>query len=378
MALKILRLYLLWLLILLASAAFGFIFIPFHPGFTSASAGFNPWNFYQSWSNFDGLHYLLLARYGYRAPETFYLQAYFPVFPLLVSFLGRLLGDYLASGLLISHLSAVTAAYFLYRLLRLDYSKELSRTVLFALAFFPASFIFAAVYTESLFFLLVVLTFYFSRTRRWFLASLCVALASATRVTGIFLSLAVIIEFLIYCRDQGKRLVCQPSAAWFVLMPLGLFIYMRYLQGAVGDPFFFAKNQPLFGSYREIGRLVLPYQVFYRYLNMLIFVNHANPLFFTILLEAIIGGLFFILSILTLKKVRLSYMIFTLLSYLLPVLTGTFSSMPRYALILFPAFIILAQWLNKASPLVRRAYFFISFIGLVLATAFFIRGWFIT
>jgi hypothetical protein len=53
------------------------------------------------------------------------------------------------------------------------------------------------------------------------------------------------------------------------------------------------------------------------------------------------------------------------LAYLTPTLTGTFSSLPRYVLVLFPGFILLSLWTEKYRwlkilyPLTAVLFFFI-------------------
>src|SRR3989344_1323512 len=67
-----------------------FIAIYFFPlaGHNFLGGGFNnylnnPYIF--AWANFDGEHYLSIAQIGYRGLE----QAFFPVYPMLISFLSK-------------------------------------------------------------------------------------------------------------------------------------------------------------------------------------------------------------------------------------------------------------------------------------------------
>ena len=91
-----------------------------------------------------------------------------------------------------------------------------------------------------------------------------------------------------------------------------------------------------------------------------------------------IATLFLVLVILAFKKVRSSYAIFALLSYLTPTLTGSFSSMPRFALSIFPAFIVLALLLEKPKrKRVKKIYLIISIILSIISVALYTRGYFI-
>ena len=136
-----------------------------------------------SWANFDGVHYLGIAGEGYKLNE----QAFFPLYPLLMRYIGAFTGlDYVKIGILISNVSFFLTLVILYYLLKIDYLQKAIWIVSFLL-FFPFSFFFASVYTESLFLLLVVVSFYAARQKLWWLAGIFGALASATRLAGVFL-----------------------------------------------------------------------------------------------------------------------------------------------------------------------------------------------
>jgi hypothetical protein len=115
---------------------------------------------------------------------------------------------------------------------------------------------------------------------------------------------------------------------------------MIYLKIKFNDPFLFVNVQNSFGSGRETKKIILIYQVFWRYLKMFFTVNPQNPIFFTTCLELFSTLLFIILIIYGyFKKIRPSYLIYGSLALILPTLTGNLSSMPRYLLVIFPAFI---------------------------------------
>lgn len=149
-----------------------------------------------AWVNFDGEHYLSIAQRGYQ-PLTYF---FFPVYPLIVRLISSVFVDSFVgqavTGLLVSHISILLALVGLWKLLSLDYKKEIIQLTILLLLIFPTSFYFASFYTESVFLALVVWSLYFARKRRWLLASLLAGLASATRVTGIVLLPALFVEYL--------------------------------------------------------------------------------------------------------------------------------------------------------------------------------------
>lgn len=330
-----------------------------------------------SWANFDGEHFISIAGNGYRDLR----QAFFPVFPWLMNFINlanvKTPFSYLLSGLFVSNLAIIPALYLFYRLIKIDFDDKVAKWGVIFLLSFPVSFFFGGVYSESIFFLLTIASFYFARQGRWLLAGTLGAIASATRLMGIFLLPALLWEWFEQHKDL-KQAIRSPKAI-ITLIPVlltctGLLLYMRYLATNYNDPLMFVHVQPGFGADRVVDRLILLYQVFWRYFKMII-ETKGDPLFFTVWLELLSAIAFLILIFIAAKRgVRYSYLIFAVLSFLIPTLTGTFSSMPRYVLVLFPCFIALSLIKNLR---VKYLCLSISIALLAISTIFFTRGYFI-
>lgn len=321
------------------------------------------------WANFAGNDFLALAKHDYGPPLGMGTYVFFPLFPWLIRLVTTIIPNYLVSGLIIVHLCLILALYFLYQLVKLDFKENIARLTLILLMIFPTAFFFGSVYTESFFLLLVVLTFYLSRKKLFLLACLTALLASATRLTGIFLWPALIWEIW---RNHDRK-----TFIWLILPPLGLITYMKYLLTNTGDALYFLKVSPDFGPNLIVSKLILPHQVLFRYAKMIVFSSHTDINFIVILLELFVGIIFFILTVITFKKLRLSYAIFMSLSLLVPTLTGTFVSLPRSALSLFPGFILLAIWFSKQNQLMKRFYVAINIVLAIVVIALFTRGYFI-
>src|SRR5947209_17034939 len=147
----------------------------------------------QSWDRWDSNHFVEIATKGY---DVAYRTAFFPLFPMLEGGLGALLHNPFVAGLIISNLAGLAMLTVLYRLVAEDFGTERAwRSVLY-LALFPTAFFFAAAYNESLFLCLTLLSFYYMRRGRWWLAGLCGFLASLTRSAGLFLLLPFLYEYL--------------------------------------------------------------------------------------------------------------------------------------------------------------------------------------
>jgi hypothetical protein len=99
---------------------------------------------------------------------------------------------------------------------------------------------------------------------------------------------------------------------------------------------------------------------------------------YTTWLEFVVALLFLGLSIVSFLKTRLSYAFYLSAGYLIPTLSGSFSSLPRYVLVLFPAFIILASYLSKLPRILQMVIFGLSFISLGIACAMFSVGFWVS
>ena len=176
----------------------------------------------------------------------------------------------------------------------------------------------------------------------------------------------------------------------FVFSPLmGFLLYAGYLWKTVGDPLFFFRVQPVFGANRSTNLILLP-QVYFRYLKIF-FTANWNFQYFISLVEFVIFSFVFIILILDLIKnfstksrspfgrklinyERIALNIFSFINLILPTLTGTFSSIPRYSLMSLSFFLFLGEMKNKQVKTLIAILFFILHMVLL---GFFIQGYFV-
>ncbi len=369
-----------WRLLITVFGLLGILFLPVGSPFLGGSEGANEENYlylrlplFWGWANFDGVHYWQIAKTGYSQ----FQQAFFPFFPLLVRVSANFLGGLLFSGLIITHLCFFISLYLFYHLARLDFKKPVVKLALILLLFFPTSFYFGSFYTESLFLSLSLASFYAARKKSWLWAGVLGGFASATRLAGIFLLPALVVEAVEQARLKKGQVKIKDLLP-LLLIPFGLSIYMFYLWRSVGDPFYFFHVQPLFGAHRSGSNLVLLYQVFWRYLKIFLTVPLGHPYFIAVL-ELASFILFFALLIIgwVSKRIRLSYLVFGFGLLLLPTLTGTLSSIPRYVLPIFPGFLILAYYLERIKFL-KWLFILAGLILGLVCTMLFIRGYWIS
>lgn len=328
-----------------------------------------------AWANFDGEHYLSVAIFGYKGLE----QAFFPLYPKLISFLSVFTpkDDLFTSlffstliGIFISHLSLLLALVLLWELVYMEFSRRVAYWTIITLLVFPTSFYFGAVYNESLFLLLSVASFYFYRHRQWFLAGIFGTVSSATRLFGALLLPVFMIDSWLHRDFFTKKL-------WLLIAPAGLLSYMIYLWITVGDPLAFYALQKLVGEQRY-SYFVLPPQIIYRYIKMLLTVDFTSPIYQTLVLELVSGVMFLLLPIYGyFKKVPLSYVFYSLWGFFISSFQGSFSSVPRYMLVFFPVFISLAILLGNAPRTIQVVFIVVSLLLLSFETMLFLRGYWI-
>src|SRR3989338_1209372 len=380
---KILIFFTIWRSSLFLIAFFAVLFIPVFGGmFPYADKVLIP-TYLPSWiwgfGNFDGVHYIKIAEEGYKAQFT---QAFFPLFPLVISILGygltTFFNFYLAffiAGILVANISFVLSLYFLFKLFNLDYNRELSIKSIYLLIAFPTAFYFSSIYTEATFLLFIVLSLLFMRKKNFLTSGIFISLASATKVIGFLLIPTLLWEiYLTYKNDglkESNKLI--KAVIGLIIAPMGMLSYMYYLKISFGSPFYFITSQPAFGTERSIDRLVLLPKIFFRYLKIFITTPINSGVFFNALLEFSFSVFILTLLIIFMRRMRLSYWFFTALNFILPTLTGTLLSMPRFVLMSFLIFPLVVEKLGK--HYITLVIFFLI-LQIILFTLF-IRGYWI-
>ena len=293
------------------------------------------------WGRWDAVHYLQIAARGYYGTD----MAFFPLYPSLIRVVGSFIGYDIIAGLLISNIALFFGLLFFYKLVDREFDRAVARHAIFYVSIFPTAVFFSAVYTESLFFALTVASFYYIRERKWLAAGILGGLASLTRVEGIFLVVPFAMEAV--SAIGWSNLVAAPLRFWrallgLVLVPFGMFIYMVILWVLRGDPLYFSHVQAHWNRH-----LAPPWTSVWRAVTLIAHPTNAQAaagqvmeLAFTILMVAVlIAGL---------RSLRPSFWVYMALSILVPMSTASLMSMPRFALVLFPMFLVLALWGRRA------------------------------
>lgn len=349
---KITSFFIVWIIAVYLVSYFGFLTLPHSLNFTG--------NFFESWANnWDGGHYLVIAKFGYREKSDF---AFFPVYPLAVRFVNQILHNYSFSAMLVSVVSTYLAFNFFYSVILKDFNKKITDKALTAFLIFPTSFYLLAGYSEGLFLLFVCATFYFLRENRLLIATICCALATATRLAGIAVCFAFLFEIITTKGINKKNF-------HILFAPLGLILYGWFLFNRTSDPLYFITAESSWQRYLTIpgNGIWETIKSFSRdgisSTNINIFIDYLFTVFG---LGMILRGFRFLPP---------SFLIYGLISLLLPLFTTSLTSMPRFVLAIFPIFILIAIIKNEK---LLFAYQLTSIMLLSIFSVMFINGYWVS
>jgi Mannosyltransferase (PIG-V) len=320
------------------------------------------------WSHWDGEHYAALAASGYLQPPDNASPAFFPLYPLLMRSFAELFGGPLSLGtlslwgVLISLAALPFALYFIYKIAEDGWGEQTARITVLTLAFFPTSFFLHSAYTESLFLALSAASLWALRVRKdLLLACALAAFATATRNVGVFLVVPLAYEWL--RGEAGRGYGWGRGVACLALAPSGLLWYAAYLWLRSGNLFLFYSAQS-YWSRRPTDPLTFVTDVFVEAYEGLTGLFRPQPLADSAL-EDLMGrlngttdayNLLFLLFAAALLLLGLRVLPFSLSAYtFLLVFPAVFfgkpstplMGLPRYVLVAFPLFIVLALLLKN-------------------------------
>ncbi len=313
------------------------------PPTSLSGVGYWPVNIF---SRYDAEWYLEIAKNGYHyspVPEIQSSTAFFPLYPALMSAGAKLLLAHrdvsiLFVGLLISNVSLLIALGYLMALVRLDFDEETAgRTVLYVLVF-PTTLFFSAAYTESLFLCAIVGAIYYARRGRWLLAGLAGAAATLTRPPGVLIFAVLAFEYLHQRNFRWRDM--RPDFAALGLIPLALMLHFGYLYWKFGDFLLFLKSEHAWGRSMSGGRT---------WLESFAHIE-AGDIF--------VGSVVVVFLVLAWRQLRPSYRLYALLSFLMPVASGSPTSLARFCSVIFPLYLAIA--IVGRNPTVERHWLITS------------------
>jgi hypothetical protein len=310
--------------------------------------------FWDRFARFDSGWYYGIASNGYRFVEGSRNNlAFFPVYPKLMGLFGRALGgmqpDFYFAGIVISWLSFTLAMPLLYRLARLDLSAEGAiRTTIYA-AVFPSAYFFGVVYSEALFFLMLVSATLAFRRRAWMWGAAAAAVMTATRVNGVmFLPALALIAWEAAGHSTRDRRAAIAATAFGLA---GIAGYSLYVYTLSGNPFewyesitrwgYHPGGNPIAGLLR-IGEALLTRPM------QFIGTERMAP-YDTLNAAAATGALLAVPFIW--QRLGRGYAAIVVFGLILPLSSGQYEGLGRYCSVLFPLPVLLGSLNGNARHL---------------------------
>ncbi|HEU5277498.1 MAG TPA: mannosyltransferase family protein [Gaiellaceae bacterium] len=311
------------------------------------------------WARWDSDFFLRIAQHGYDQSSA----AFQPLYPAVVAVLGRaLFGHYILAGLLVSLVSCLGAFLLLGRLATRLLGDEGGRRSVLYLAVFPMSLFLQAVYSESLFLLLVLAAFALAERQRFAWAGLVTGLAILTRAAG----LALVPALAVLAWRERDRLHALAGLA--LAAPVAA-IYPLVLWLQLDDPWAFTDAQdrwhrhvspagPLRGcwdglvaAWRGLEQFVVGHGTHVRGAgSMHAAAENLQAFVFLVLFAG--------LTVVAWRRFGAPYGLFAAVSLAIPLSYPSsrwpLLSLPRFGLVIFPLFLALAA-LTIARPRLHTA-----------------------
>ncbi|MDE3102310.1 MAG: hypothetical protein KGJ98_08750 [Chloroflexota bacterium] len=283
-------------------------------------------------SHWDGSWYVQIARDGYSyQPGVRSSVTFFPILPLLMRASAQVLGrvdnsTLTAAGIVIANAALLVALAYLVELGRLEGDVAAGRRAALYLLVFPTTIFLSAVYPTSLFLAFAIGAVVEVRRQRWALSAALAGLAALARPYGVALVVPLALE-AIAKRDlpgNARRLAALG-------VPVAAFVgWQAYLYRTFGDPLLFIQAQLAYGRrpslpLKEIGDLF-----------------DRNVYGFPWIVAAVVA-LITVLVVWSWRRTAPPTAGLATAVYLVALSSGTLTSFPRYALAIFPAFVVLGM-----------------------------------
>jgi Gpi18-like mannosyltransferase len=318
--------------------------------------------FVNMWSRWDAGWYQSIAEQGYQfVPKQRSSTAFFPLYPLLMRAVHVVspsvsAASWFLSGIIVSNMAFLVALYYVVLLFRIDDDDATAIRAALYLLVFPTTLFFSAVYSESVFLAVTVATFYYARKEKWWIAGLLGGAATLARSPGVLLFAPLFLEYLMQRRFQWRAIRLNIVA--LAIIPAALAAQMWYWAWRFGNMMATQDAQSAWGG--GWGSLTPPWKPVIRFLTQPFIFNDTVNFSFTLV--------FVVLTVVACLKLRPSYGLYAASCLLFVTSWGTFESLPRYVLVIFPAFLVLARLGRNA--IFDRAYLC---VGSGLAAFFMLR-----
>jgi Mannosyltransferase (PIG-V) len=322
------------MVLLIKAAVLGFGLLSFEIVDNEAIGSFS--HILSIWNRWDGPQYVLIAQHGYGAAGNERLAlVFFPLYPWLIRITALVIGDAVAAGFAVSAIASIIAGVALERLFAIDNPPRMARAAVWFLFIFPTSYFLHADYSESLFLAFVLTAFLAARRGQWETAGALGGFAALTRPNGILLLPALAVEAI---RKFWQTRQIDWRWLWIAMIAVGFGVYLIVNYRITGDAIAFLRLE------REHwkDRMVAPWSgIWTSYEVSRDYAPHdAAMIGMQVLFYLAVGLAGTVASGLMLPA---SYTVWMALNWLVFASQSWNLSTPRYTLVMFPLFVLIAR-----------------------------------
>ena len=331
-----------WLLILLTVLGLHYLMMALHLFLSAGSFSFSALGELISQRLMepgDATRYIDIAQHGYVTQgENAINLVFYPLYPLLMRWLGWLTYSLPLSGVIISHIGYCAASILLYELILLDGDRRNAWDGVLLMALYPFSMFALGVFTEGIFLALSIGCLYALRKRRFLAAGIVGFLAALTRTQGMLLFFPAVYEWVTLRFGPGKEKL-RWQDVFLLLIPAGFGVYLGINGALYGNCFQFLKfeaGEPWYQSTQWIGQnIALQYGLAGEYPALAWYIYILQ-----------IALYFFILAVLgwgVRQREHMAYLLYGGVYLGFSYLSGWMISGGRYMLCCVPVYIILSK-----------------------------------
>ncbi|MBU6401603.1 MAG: hypothetical protein KGS61_14900 [Verrucomicrobia bacterium] len=338
--------------------------------------------FASHFATWDAAHYLFLSELGYGPGVR--SDAFYPLWPLLVRWVSALTGGHdVIVGMILANVLSAAAFVLFYAAAGRRFGESVAKWALVWLAVFPGSLFYQFLYSEPVFFLLVVGLWFGLERRRYGVAWVSASMLPLARAVGVFCVLPIGWHLLMrrpvgpmrgwqWVERERERMDAEGGSSpglkpgggmadagaahgmpyGLLLAPLlGWGIYLALMWGWTANPFEGIEAQKYWGVHSVCNLWDVPKFV----------IGWFTPTQWHEFTGSTLDRLMFLVLVYTLPVIwRLGkdLVVWTYVLAILPAMSGTFTSYTRFASEAFPMFLALAVFFERRRmPLLKWGLF---------------------
>jgi len=309
-----------------------------------------------SFATWDAAHYLFLSEAGY-TPGT-PSCAFYPLWPWLIRAFARSTHlTHFAAGLILANLFSVAGLVGFHYLVASFHGLPTANTSTALLLAYPGAFYFSFIYTESLFFLLIVLFFLFLIQGRYVCLAFTGLLLPLTKAIGIL----CLVPILFHALGNGRRSRALLLAYYATFLGYGC--YFLCMWRATGNAFEGFEAQRFFPNQPSLAHLVDPAGFLARFFMPVRLHGMVDSAIDRAAFVALLASLYWT------YKLDRRYFAYSCLAGVVPAVSSCLLSYTRNLMMCFPLFIVGGSWFARPGR-----GFSLWFTILILAT---LQVWFL-